>query len=56
MKRIIEVVLDDAGQIGTLRYDLQAKRENAALEFSTHWLSGLAGVRHQRRSARAPAR
>lgn len=39
MKRTIEVVLDDAGQIGTLRYDLQAKRENAAFEYGTLWLS-----------------
>jgi serine/threonine-protein kinase HipA len=38
MKRTIEVVLGDGPQIGTLRYDLQGHRENAAFEYATGWL------------------
>ncbi|HKP94415.1 MAG TPA: type II toxin-antitoxin system HipA family toxin [Fibrobacteria bacterium] len=38
MKRTIDVMLDDGSQVGTLRYDLQGRRENAAFEFSTSWL------------------
>jgi serine/threonine-protein kinase HipA len=38
MKRTIDVVLGDGPQIGTLRYDLQGRRENAAFEYATDWL------------------
>src|SRR6202789_3202155 len=38
MKRTIDVVLGDGPQIGTLRYDLQGRRENAAFEYSADWL------------------
>jgi serine/threonine-protein kinase HipA len=38
MKRTIDVLLGDGPQVGTLRYDLQARRENAAFEYSTGWL------------------
>jgi serine/threonine-protein kinase HipA len=38
MKRTIDVVLGDDPQIGTLRYDLQGRRENAAFEYATDWL------------------
>ena len=38
MKRTIDVVLGDGMQIGTLRYDLQGRRENAAFEYAAGWL------------------
>ncbi|HEY5049083.1 MAG TPA: type II toxin-antitoxin system HipA family toxin [Rhizomicrobium sp.] len=38
MKRTIDVILDDGPQVGTLRYDLQGRRENAAFEYSAEWL------------------
>src|ERR1700677_5071512 len=38
MKRTIDVVLGDDPQIGTLRYDLQGRRENAAFEYAAAWL------------------
>jgi serine/threonine-protein kinase HipA len=38
MKRTIDVTLDDRPPIGTLRYDLQGRRENAAFEYSGAWL------------------
>jgi serine/threonine-protein kinase HipA len=38
MKRTIDVVLGDGPQIGTLRYDLQGRRENAAFEYAADWL------------------
>ena len=38
MKRTIDVVLGDGPQIGTLRYDLQGRRENAAFEYAAGWL------------------
>lgn len=39
MKRTIDVMLGDAPQVGTLRYDLQGSRENAAFEYGAGWLS-----------------
>ena len=38
MKRTIDVMLGDGLQIGTLRYDLQGRRENAAFEYAAGWL------------------
>lgn len=38
MKRTIDVMLDDGPQVGTLRYDLQGRRENASFEYSASWL------------------
>src|ERR1700691_621482 len=38
MKRTIDVVLGDGLQVGTLRYDLQGRRENAAFEYDAGWL------------------
>jgi serine/threonine-protein kinase HipA len=38
MKRTIDVVLGEGQQVGTLRYDLQGRRENAAFEYDTGWL------------------
>lgn len=38
MKRTIDVLLGDGPQVGTLRYDLQGHRENAAFEYSAAWL------------------
>jgi len=38
MKRTIDVVLGDGPKIGTLRYDLQGRRENAAFEYAADWL------------------
>jgi len=38
MKRTIDVVLGDGPQIGTLRYDLRGRRENAAFEYAAGWL------------------
>jgi len=38
MKRTIDVVLGDGPQIGTLHYDLQGRRENAAFEYAAGWL------------------
>jgi serine/threonine-protein kinase HipA len=39
MKRAIGVFLGDGPQIGTLYYDRQRRRENAAFEYSREWLS-----------------
>jgi serine/threonine-protein kinase HipA len=39
MKRTIGVFLGDGPQIGTLHYDRQRTRENAAFEYSRDWLS-----------------
>lgn len=38
MKRTIDVILDDGPQVGTLRHDLQGRRENAAFEYGADWL------------------
>jgi serine/threonine-protein kinase HipA len=38
MKRTIGVFLGDGLQVGTLHYDLQRRRENAAFEYTTGWL------------------
>jgi serine/threonine-protein kinase HipA len=38
VKRTIDVMLDDGPQVGTLRYDLQGRRENAAFAYSADWL------------------
>ena len=38
MKRTIDVVLGEGQQVGTLRYDLQGSRENAAFEYGAVWL------------------
>ncbi len=38
MKRTIDVTLGDGPQVGTLRYDLQGRRENAAFAYSADWL------------------
>jgi serine/threonine-protein kinase HipA len=38
MKRTIDVLLGDELQVGTLRYDLQGRRENAAFEYGAGWL------------------
>jgi serine/threonine-protein kinase HipA len=38
MKRTIDVTLGEGLQVGTLRYDLQGHRENAAFEYSAGWL------------------
>lgn len=38
MKRIIDIMLGDGPQVGTLRYDLQGHRENAAFEYGAEWL------------------
>jgi serine/threonine-protein kinase HipA len=38
MKRVIDVVLDDGPRVGTLLYDLQGRRENAAFEYGADWL------------------
>jgi serine/threonine-protein kinase HipA len=38
MKRTIDVVLGEGQQVGTLRYDLQGRRENAAFEYGAGWL------------------
>ena len=38
MKRTIGVVLGEGQQVGTLRYDLQGRRENAAFEYDAGWL------------------
>ena len=38
MKRTIDVPLGDGRQVGTLRYDLQGRRENAAFEYGAGWL------------------
>ncbi len=38
MKRTIDVFLDDGPRVGTLRYDLQGRRENAAFEYGAGWL------------------
>jgi len=42
MKRTIDVLLGDGPQVGTLRYDLQGHRENAAFEYSAGWLGDAA--------------
>jgi serine/threonine-protein kinase HipA len=38
MKRTIDVLLGDGRQVGTLRYDLQGRRENAAFEYGAGWV------------------
>jgi len=38
MKRTLDVVLGEELQVGTLRYDLQGRRENAAFEYGAGWL------------------
>ena len=38
MKRTIDVLLSDGPQVGTLRYDLQGRRESAAFEYGAAWL------------------
>ena len=38
MKRNIDVVLGDGIEVGTLRYDLQGRRESAAFEYDAGWL------------------
>src|SRR5436190_3200982 len=38
MKRTVDVFLGDGPQVGTLRYDLQGRRENAVFEYSAGWL------------------
>jgi len=38
MKRVIDVLLDDGPQVGTLRYVRQGSRENAAFEYGAGWL------------------
>jgi len=38
MKRTIHIILGDGPQVGTLRHDLQGRRENAAFEYSADWL------------------
>ena len=38
MKRTIDVALGERLQVGTLRYDLQGRRENAAFEYDAGWL------------------
>ena len=38
MKRTIDVLLWDELKVGTLRYDLQGRRENAAFEYGAGWL------------------
>jgi serine/threonine-protein kinase HipA len=38
MKRTIEVLLGNELQVGTLRYDLQGRRESAAFEYGAGWL------------------
>ena len=39
MKRTIDVFLGDGPLVGTLHYDLQRTRENAAFEYAPAWLS-----------------
>src|SRR5580658_3264678 len=38
MKRTIDVALSEGLQVGTLRYDLQGRRENAAFQYDAGWL------------------
>ncbi len=38
MKRSIDVMLGDGVEVGTLRYDLQGRRESAAFEYGSGWL------------------
>ena len=38
MKRTIGVVLGEGLEVGTLRYDLQGRRESAVFEYGTSWL------------------
>ena len=38
MKRTIDVLLGEELQVGTLRYDLQGRRESAAFEYGASWL------------------
>jgi serine/threonine-protein kinase HipA len=38
MKRTIDVMLDEGPQVGTLRHDLQGRRENATFEYRAEWL------------------
>jgi len=39
MKRTIGIFLGDGPQVGTLHYDTQGRRENAAFEYSAEWLA-----------------
>ena len=39
MKRTIGVFLADGPRVGTLHYDAQGRRENAAFEYSAEWLA-----------------
>jgi serine/threonine-protein kinase HipA len=38
MKRTIDVLVGEELQVGTLRYDLQGRRESAAFEYGASWL------------------
>ena len=38
MKRIIDVMLGDGVEVGTLRYELQGHRESTAFEYGASWL------------------
>ena len=42
MKRNVDVMLGDRLHVGTLRYDLQGRRESAAFEYSAVWLGDAA--------------
>ncbi|MDE2166229.1 MAG: type II toxin-antitoxin system HipA family toxin [Alphaproteobacteria bacterium] len=39
MKRTIGIFLGDGPQVGTLYYDVQGRRENAAFEYTAEWLA-----------------
>ncbi|MHB1544570.1 MAG: type II toxin-antitoxin system HipA family toxin [Gammaproteobacteria bacterium] len=39
MKRMIDIFLGDGPQVGTLYYDVQGRRENAAFEYTVEWLA-----------------
>ena len=38
MKRTLDIVMDKGVQVGTLRYHLQGRRENATFEYGADWL------------------
>lgn len=38
MRRSIDVILDDGPRVGTLRHELQGRRESAAFEYAAPWL------------------
>jgi serine/threonine-protein kinase HipA len=42
MKRTIDVMLEESRLVGTLRYDLQGRRENATFEYGASWLGSSA--------------